>query len=71
MANAFNEFIIRVYAIDIRRGVEGSKYGQLRVINPAPVMGPIMATSMMGAVFYLAKKYRTGFCWISSICMDV
>ena len=52
MSNAFNELIIKVYAIDVRRGVEGTKNGQIRILNPAPVMGPIMATSMMGAVFF-------------------
>lgn len=62
MAIAYNEFVIRVYAIDIRRGVEGSQFGQIRVINPPPVMGRITANSWIGgALFTWPRNHETDF----------
>lgn len=45
---AFNRFQITVHAVDIRRGVEGSKYGILNVYNSPPFMGTISTYPWMG-----------------------
>lgn len=62
MPVAFNEFIVRVYAIDVRRGVEGSQFGQMRVYNPPPVMGQITSYSWIGgALFTWPRNTETDF----------
>ena len=59
---AFNEFTIEVYAIDIRRGVEGSQYGKLHVVNPPPVLGDIITQPWIGGgCFIWAKNTETDF----------
>lgn len=55
---AFNRFTIKVYAIDIRRGVEGSKYGVLKVYNPPPVMGEIKTYPWMGGGMFTWPSNR-------------
>lgn len=59
---AFNEFIIEVYAIDIRRGVEGAQYGKLHVVNPPPVIGEIITQPWIGGgCFMWPKNIETDF----------